>query len=168
MEEEQQNNVGRPTKWEDVKEKLFLVENWAKEGLTNADISKKLNIAMSTFCEYQNRYPEFKEALKKGKEIIDYEVENALLKRALGYNYEEKTYESKFNKETGEYEETLTKRVTKEVSPDTTAQIFWLKNRKPELWADKQQIDTTKEPTININMVNNENLEKDFFDKEEE
>lgn len=165
--EEQQNNVGRPTKWEDVKEKLFLIENWAKEGLTNADIAKKLGIAMSTFCEYQNKYSEFKEALKKGKEIIDYQVENALLKKALGYSYEEKTYETEYNELIGEYAETLTKRVIKEVAPDTTAQIFWLKNRKPELWADKHQIENTKEPVININMVNNENLEKDFFDKEE-
>ena len=165
--EEQQNSVGRPTKWEDVKEKLFLIENWAKEGLTNADIAKKLGIAMSTFCEYQNKYSEFKEALKKGKEIIDYEVENALLKKALGYSYEEKTYEKEYNELIGEYAETLTKRVIKEVAPDTTAQIFWLKNRKPELWADKHQIENTKEPVININMVNNENLEKDFFDKEE-
>jgi hypothetical protein len=165
--EEQQNSVGRPTKWEDVKEKLFLIENWAKEGLTNADIAKKLGIAMSTFCEYQNKYSEFKEALKKGKEIIDYQVENALLKKALGYSYEEKTYEKEYNELIGEYTETLTKRVIKEVAPDTTAQIFWLKNRKPELWADKHQIENTKEPVININMVNNENLEKDFFDKEE-
>lgn len=166
--EEQQNSVGRPTKWEDVKEKLFLIENWAKEGLTNADIAKKLGIAMSTFCEYQNKYSEFKEALKKGKEIIDYQVENALLKKALGYSYEEKTYEKEYNELIGEYTETLTKRVIKEVAPDTTAQIFWLKNRKPELWADKHQIENTKEPVLNINMVNNENLEKDFFDKEEE
>ena len=165
--EEQQNSVGRPTKWEDVKEKLFLIENWAKEGLTNADIAKKLGIAMSTFCEYQNKYSEFKEALKKGKEIIDYQVENALLKKALGYSYEEKTYEKEYNELIGEYTETLTKRVIKEVAPDTTAQIFWLKNRKPELWADKHQIENTKEPVLNINMVNNENLEKDFFDKEE-
>ena len=165
--EEQQNSVGRPTKWEDVKEKLFLIENLAKEGLTNADIAKKLGIAMSTFCEYQNKYSEFKEALKKGKEIIDYQVENALLKKALGYSYEEKTYEKEYNELIGEYTETLTKRVIKEVAPDTTAQIFWLKNRKPELWADKHQIENTKEPVLNINMVNNENLEKDFFDKEE-
>lgn len=166
--EEQQNSVGRPTKWEDVKEKLFLIENWAREGLTNADIAKKLDIAMSTFCEYQNKYSEFKEALKKGKEVIDYEVENALLKKALGYNYEEETYESRFNRDTGEYEEVLTKRTTKEVAPDTTAQIFWLKNRKPELWADKHQIENTKEPTININMIDNDKLQEDFFKKEEE
>ena len=168
MEEQQSNNVGRPTKWEDVKEKLFLVENWAREGLTNVDIAKKLDIAMSTFCEYQNKYSEFKEALKKGKEVIDYEVENALLKRALGYEYEESTYETKFNKDSGEFEEVLTKRVTKEVSPDTTAQIFWLKNRKPTLWADKQQIENTKEPIININMVSNDDLQEEFFKKEEE
>ena len=164
---DEQNNVGRPTKWEDVKEKLFLIENWAKEGLTNADIAKKLDIAMSTFCEYQNKYPEFKEALKKGKEIVDYEVENALLKRALGYSFEEKTYETVYVEEIGSFVEKLTKKVIKEVTPDTTAQIFWLKNRKPELWADKHQIENTKEPVININIINNDNLQEDFFKEKE-
>lgn len=69
--------------------------------------------------------------LENGKEVIDRQVENSLLKRALGYRYDEVTYEDGVE----------TKRVTKEVQPDTTAQIFWLKNRKPNEWRDKQNIE---------------------------
>ena len=87
--------------------------------------------------------------LKKGKEVIDFEVENALLKRALGYNYTEKTYETNYNETLGRYVKTLTKEVTKQVSPDTTALIFWLKNRKPEKWRDKIDVeDKTNEETL--------------------
>lgn len=70
-------------------------------------------------------------ALKKGKEVVDRQVENALLKRALGYKYTE----TRTKTENGEITETIT--IEKEVIPDVTAQIFWLKNRKPEAWRDK-------------------------------
>lgn len=129
------------SKWEQVKEKLILVEGWARDGLTDEQIANNLNIATSTFYEYKKEHSEFSEALKKGKEVVDYEVENALLKRALGYDYEEKTYEKRYNEQLNKYVEVLTKRVTKQVAPDTTAQIFWLKNRQSSKWRDKQQIE---------------------------
>lgn len=129
------------SKWKQVEEKIFLVECWAREGLTDEQIANNLGIAPSTFYEYKNQHPEFSEALKKGKEVVDFEVENALLKRALGYEYEEKTYELRYNERLNKNVETLTKRVVKHVMPDTTAQIFWLKNRQPRKWRDKQQIE---------------------------
>lgn len=133
------------SKWEDVKNKLFLVENWAKDGLTDKQIAYNLGISEDTFYEYKKKHSEFSEALKKGKEVVDYEVENALLKRALGYEYEEKTYETSYDERTGKSIERLTKRTTKQVAPDTTAQIFWLKNRKTREWRDKQQIEHSGE-----------------------
>ena len=60
-----------------------------------------------------------------------------MLKRALGYSYEEVTKEAQLNPRTGKYELAITKVVTKEIVPDTTSQIFWLKNRKPDEWRDK-------------------------------
>lgn len=129
------------SKWEQVKEKLILIEGWARDGLTDEQIANNLNIATSTFYEYKKEYPEFSEVLKKGKEVVDYEVENALLKRALGYEYEEKTYELKYNEQLEKNVEVLTKRVTKQIAPDTTAQIFWLKNRQSGKWRDKQQVE---------------------------
>lgn len=114
-----------------VEPKLELIECWARDGLTDEQIANNLGVAYSTFKEYKKNYSDISAALKKGKEIIDYQVENALLKRALGYEYEEITYEH------GEE----TKRVVKQVAPDTTAQIFWLKNRKPQQWRDKRDIE---------------------------
>ncbi|WP_055185362.1 hypothetical protein, partial [Clostridium paraputrificum] len=95
----------------------------------------------TSFYKYLSEHNELSERLKKGKEIVDVQVENALLKRALGYKYEEVTKEKVLNKDTGEYELKVTKVVTKEVQPDTTAEIFWLKNRKPETWRDKKDIE---------------------------
>ena len=129
------------SKWEThVKDKLILVEAWARNGLTDEQISKNLGIAYSTFREYVKKYSALSAALKKGKEIVDIEVENALLKRALGYKYDEVTKELIEDKEAGIAELKVTKVVTKEVVPDTTAQIFWLKNRKPEEWRDKKEV----------------------------
>ena len=103
-------------------------------------------MAYSTFRKYRDQHEALSSALKKGKAVVDREVENALLKRALGYKYDEVTKEivEKKNPETGEYEPTLVpvKVVTKEVQPDTTAQIFWLKNRRPDLWRDRKDINT--------------------------
>ncbi|MDB2101755.1 transposase [Clostridium paraputrificum] len=124
-----------------VKPKLIVIEGWARNGLTIEQIAKNLGISKVTFYKYMNEHVELSEHLKKGKEVIDIEVENALLKRALGYKYEEVTKELLKNKKTGKEELRVTKVVTKEVQPDTTAQIFWLKNRRPEDWRDKKDIE---------------------------
>lgn len=80
------------SKWEDIKDKLTLVEDWTREGLTDEQIANNLDISTSTFYEYKNKYSEFSESLKKGKEIIDFEVENALLKNALEGNVTAQIY----------------------------------------------------------------------------
>ncbi len=80
------------SKWNDIKEKLTLIEGWAREGLTDEQIANNLDISTSTFYEYKNKYSEFSESLKKGKEIIDFEVENALLKNALDGNVTAQIY----------------------------------------------------------------------------
>ena len=131
------------SKWDDVKEKLILVEGWARDGLTDEQIANNLGIGTSTLYKYKNEHTEFVEALKRGKEVIDMEVENALLKRALGYTYDETTKEIVLDSVTGKNKLAVTKVVKKEVQPDTTAQIFWLKNRKPKVWRDRQNINIT-------------------------
>ncbi len=114
-------------------EGLLKIEGWARDGLIDEQIAQNIGIRAATLYEWKKRFPQFSEALKKGKEIVDRQVENALLKRALGYEYEE--VKEKF--EGGELtERTVTK---KEVVADTTAQIFWLKNRKPDTWRDKPE-----------------------------
>lgn len=137
---------GRKSKYQThVEDRLFEIQCWARDGLIDEQIANNLGVAYSTFREYVKKYPALSAALKKGKEIIDYEVENALLKRALGYRYNEITREpvEQMNEMTGQMETVMmeTKIVTKEVQPDVTAQIFWLKNRKPSTWRDKQDIE---------------------------
>lgn len=111
-------------------EGLIKLEGWARDGLTDEQIAKNIGINRDTLYRWKKAYPDFSDALKRGKEVIDRQVENALLKRALGYTYDEVTFEDGVE----------VKRVRKQVVPDTTAQIFWLKNRKPEEWRDKREI----------------------------
>lgn len=118
-------------------EGLLKIEGWARDGLIDEQIAKNIGIRAGTLYEWKNRFPEFSEALKRGKEVVDREVENALLKRALGYEYTETTREAVQDPNSGEIKMQVTKKVTKQVVPDTTAQIFWLKNRKPDKWRDK-------------------------------
>ena len=124
-------------------DKLILLEGWARSGLTDEQIAKNIGINRTTLYDWKKKEVNIADALKRGKEVIDFEVENALLKRALGYKYDEVTYENGVE----------TKRVTKEVQPDTTAQIFWLKNRKPNNWKDRVETDEDKEAVTNASQV---------------
>ena len=224
-----------------VKPKLFLVQMWARDGLTDEQIAEKLDISVASFYNYKNEHLEFLESLKKGKEVADYEVENALFKKATGYKVVETIkeriidsgqknrhneqqalteiewdmaikyfggkccycgkpmfpptkdhiiplsmggklevknvlpccqscnsskkdteMETWFRKQPFYEEEkiqkiydyidfatnfnfgdnlVITKEITKEIPPDTTAQIFWLKNRRPDKWRDKQELE---------------------------
>lgn len=135
--------VGRRGKYEDwlTEDGLLKVQGWARDGLSNEQIAHNIGINKDTLYEWQKRFSDFSDALKKGKEVVDREVENAMLKRALGYEYDEVTQEPVTDKDTGITEMRVTKRVTKQIVPDVTAQIFWLKNRKPEEFRDKRDVE---------------------------
>lgn len=137
MEKKRKSNAGRKgsyKKWLEA-DNLILLEGWARDGLTDEQIAYNIGIHVSTLYEWKKKYEEFDEALKRGKEVVDREVENALLKRALGYSYDEIT-------EIREEGVLIQKKVVKKhIVPDTTAQIFWLKNRRPDIWRDKKDID---------------------------
>ena len=118
---------------------LLRIGGWARDGLTDEQIAKNMGISRSTLNEWAKKYPDISDTLKKTKDIADREVENALFKRAVGYEYDE----IKEKYECGVLtERTITKKM---VVPDTTAQIFWLKNRKPSVWRDKAQVDIDAE-----------------------
>lgn len=102
---------GKYEKWL-KEENLLLLEGWARDGLTDEQIAKNIGIGERTLYEWKEKYPQISQSLKKGKEVVDYQVENALLSSALEGN--------------------------------TTAQIFWLKNRRPDKWRDKQKEETDK------------------------
>lgn len=114
---------------------LLCLEGWAREGLVEAQIAKNIGINPATLYVWKTKYPEIDSALKRGKRPVDIEVENKLLKRAMGYEYEEVTTEI-IEQPDGTKRKHI-KKTLKQVLPDTTAQIFWLKNRRPDLWRDK-------------------------------
>lgn len=105
--------------------------------MTEPQIAQNMGIAMSTLTEWKNRFPAIAATIKKGKEPVDIQVENALLRRALGYDYEETITE--VEDLGGGKTKKHVRKVTRHVAPDTTAQIFWLKNRKPKQWRDKME-----------------------------
>ena len=125
---------------------LLLLTSWAREGLVDSEIAKRCGVAYSTLRLWRDKHSAISAALKETKEIIDRMVENALLKRAMGYSYEETTRIYRPD-EDGNQKLIDTKVIIKEVAPDTTAQIFWLKNRQRDGWKndhDKAQIDREK------------------------
>lgn len=123
------------SKWEThVKDKLPMIEGLARNGVPEEQIAKKLGVGYSTFRKYKEKYVALVAALKKGREVVDFEVEGALIKRALGYSYVEETRELREDENGGGATLVLTKTVTKQVAPDVAAQKIWLLNRKPEEW----------------------------------
>lgn len=129
------------------KDKLILLEGWARDGLTDEQIAKNIGISRASLYEWKKKEIDISDALKKGKEVVDFEVENALLKRALGYTIT--IQEDKLDKNGRVH--TLEKEV--HIPADTTAQIFWLKNRKPNNWKDKVETDEDKEAVANASQV---------------
>jgi len=134
-----------------TEEGLLKIEGWARDGLTDEQIAHNIGIVSSTLYEWKKKYPEISEALKKGKEVIDRQVENALLKRALGYEYEE--VKQIIEKDEKGKDRKRIEKTVKQVAPDTTAQIFWLKNRKPDEWRDRQNIEHSGNINTGLNKL---------------
>lgn len=131
--------MARPNKYlKEVQYRLGEVEDWAMQGLTNKQIAGNLGISEGRLYEWQNDFPEFREALKRGKGVADYEVENALYRSAMGYEVEEVKV-TKF--EDGSMKEEVTK---KYIAPNSTSIIFWLKNRRPDKYRDKHEHEVTQ------------------------
>ena len=122
-------------------EGLLKIEGWARDGLTDEQIAHNMGIRRETLYDWKRKYPNITNVLKRGKEVVDRQVENALYRTAIGFEYEEETV-------TNDGMIVTTKKYSK---PNTTAQIFWLKNRKPHEWRDKQEIENTNR-NIEINV----------------
>jgi transposase-like protein len=121
-------------------EGLLLLEGWARDGLTDEQIAHNIGISRQTLYEWKKRYPVISDILKAGKEVVDRQVENALLKLALGFDYDEQAVTNKG--------EIVT--IRKYEKPNTTAAIFWLKNRKPVEYRDKRDIEHSGDTGLNI------------------
>ncbi len=137
-------------------EGLLLIEGWARDGLTEEQIAHNMGVSYSSLKNWKNEHLAILTALKKGKEVVDREVENALLKRATGFIATEqvvssrKVVEYRDGKRVKEISEPCVVEVEKYYPPDTTADIFWLKNRKPEQWRDKQNTEFSGEGKVMI------------------
>ena len=126
-----------------TEESLLRLEAWARDGLTDEQIADNIGIRRETLYDWKKKYPHISNALKRGKDVVDIQVENALLNKAQGIT---KTLIKPIKIKTVTYDNG--KRVKEEehieyaeeevfVPPDTVAEIFWLKNRKPNTWKDK-------------------------------
>jgi len=129
---------GRPRAYDklDIKNRLDSVIEMAQGGATRAQIAGMLGVSVSTLCEWQKDYAEFYEALNAGSAYADGLVENALYKRAMGFMGEDGRY----------------------YPPDTTAIIFWLKNRDSATWRDKRE--STIDATVSMSEADRALLEK--------
>lgn len=101
-------------------EGLTLLTGWARDGLIDEQIAHNMGINKATLYDWKKKYPDISDALKEGKEVVDIQVENALLKNALNGNI--------------------------------TAQIFWLKNRRPDKWREKREVEVNPDKNA-VNIV---------------
>lgn len=167
---------GKYEEWQ-TPEGILKLEGWARDGLTDEQIAHNIGIRRSTLYDWKNKYPDISDALKRGKEVVDREVENSLLRRATGTKTHSVTYKMvkvdedvlkarrvrflnsyKLNhpdlsknelmlvavENVPTYERIPIMEVENELAPDTSAAIFWLKNRKPEMFRDQSFRDLNK------------------------
>lgn len=120
------SKAGRKGKYEShVKPYFDEIENWLNKGLTEKQISKRLGVAYSSFSSYKNIYPEFLELLKKKRHGLIDDVKGALVKRALGYEYEETTT---YIRQEGDKQVKTIEKKKKHQPPDVGACHLLLKN----------------------------------------
>ena len=142
---------GKYTEWM-TEDGLLRIFGWARDGLTEEQIAHNMGVAYSTFRTWVDKFPALLDTLKKGKAPVDIEVENALLNSARGFTKTvRKPVKIKTRKQLagkGTIEEEHIEFIEEEVyvPPNPTAQIFWLKNRRPDRWRDKQDVTVNADP----------------------
>lgn len=160
-----------------TEEGLFLIEGWAKRGLTKAQIAENIGIAAATLSVWQGQHPKINEAIKRGKHVVAINVENALYKSAMGFEYEEVTQElvqvpkkdAEGNVIPGLFEDLpelgVTKKVKKMQPPNPTSLVWITKNLIPEVYRDRKEVelsgDVGNKQGIDVSAVKTEDL-KDF------
>lgn len=133
--------AGRPTKFKS--EFIAQAEKLCKLGATDIEVADFFNVEVRTIYRWKAENAEFCQSLKVGKQAADERVERSLFARATGYEHDDvdiRVIE-------GQVVQTP---IRKYYPPDTTAGIFWLKNRKPADWRDKQELEHNGELTVNI------------------
>lgn len=127
--------MGRPSAYKE--EYAELAYNYCLLGATDDDLAKFFGVSEVTINAWKKDQPDFLKSLKEGKSEADANVAQSLYRKAIGYSHKDTkfaTFEGKI---------TDAKEYIKHYAPDTVACIFWLKNRQPDLWRDKQELETT-------------------------
>lgn len=139
--------AGRPTKYE-AKYHVPWAEGLMRRGATIEELAKSFDVSVATIYNWRDAHPEFLEALNVGREQTDMDVEKSLFQRAMGYTV---TEEKKIIKVVdGQPVVERIEQTDRQVAPDTTACIFWLKNRNPKLWRDRQDVQVKEADDSNI------------------
>lgn len=121
---------GRPSKFDDIPKEQ--IAKLAKAGWTDEQMADFFGVTARTWDNWKKKHPDFFRSLKDWKAEADHKVERSLYERATGYSHPD-THISNYQ---GEVTETP---ITKHYPPDTTAAIFWLKNRQPKQWRDRHE-----------------------------
>lgn len=152
-----------------TEEGLLLVQCMARDGYTQEQIANSLGVTRIAFYKWKKENPELEDAVKRGKQLVDYQVENALLKCALGHKTKETTIRTKLCN--GVIVETEKEVVTKEIAPNVTACLAWLNNRSPEKWRknrDNELVLNEQEKGITINIVKGKGVDDETEIEENE
>lgn len=134
--------MARPSKY-NKKYHLPWIRGLARQGMTVEQIAKELEVAKKTLYNWMEADEELLHALNEGRNAADSKVEDSLYSRAIGYVLKETKKIIKLTAD-GQQEPSRIEITEKELAPDVTACIFWLKNRKPKDWRDKREMEITE------------------------
>lgn len=125
------------------------IKKWAESGVTEEDIAKNCGVSYASFRNYKKTYLELEGALLAGRSVADLKVEGALFKKATGFVYKETRKSKKYDRETEKFIEE-SQSTTRYVPPDTSAAIFYLTNRKPDEWKNRQNLNAEVVSELNL------------------
>lgn len=111
---------------------IFLIKNWYRDGFSFQEMADKIGVTLQVFKEARNEFEELDQALMESKDVVDYKVENALLKSALGYSTKEVKVTTLMRY--GKVVETTKEVTEKEYAPNVSAIQMWLYNRQKDKW----------------------------------
>lgn len=122
---------GKYERWR-TPEGLTLLRGWTRDGLTDTEIAQRIGVARQTLYDWQARYPDIADAMRRGREVINYAVEDCLIQRVTGYDAVETR--SEYDADGNLLREI---RQVRHVPPDTSAIEFWLRNRMRDRYSDQ-------------------------------
>jgi hypothetical protein len=143
------------------KEYCDLARNYCLLGAIDDDLAKFFDVCVATIQNWKLKHPEFVEAIREGKEVADAKVAESLFNRACGYEHPD-THFSVVSDGQGCGSHVEGTETVKRYPPDSTACIFWLKNRRPDRWTDKKDIEAKVDMhnSVNYDKISKEDREK--------